>query len=72
MLESRNLSLGPTTYLESSEKAGTVIWQSIAAGTTVSEHTKVYLQVSTGPAETPAPTPSPTPTPRPASGSDLG
>ena len=64
-VENANLSLGPTTYLESDEDAGTVIWQSVPAYTTVNEHTKVYLQVSTGPAETPTPTPEPTRTPAP-------
>ncbi|MBR1496206.1 MAG: Stk1 family PASTA domain-containing Ser/Thr kinase [Oscillospiraceae bacterium] len=81
-VEGANLSLGPTTYLESSEKAGTVIWQSVQAHTTVNEHTKIYLQVSTGPAVTPSPSPSPSPSPtptpaptsapRPVSDSNLG
>ena len=77
-VEGVNLSLGPTTYLESSERAGTVIWQSVAANTTVNEHTKIYLQVSTGPAATPRPSPSPSASPSPSpsrtpsTDSDLG
>ena len=54
-IESLNLSVGTVTMVESEETVGTVIWQSIPAYTTVNEHTKVYLQVSSGPKETPKP-----------------
>ena len=52
-LEEANLSLGTITPMESEMQVGTVIWQSVKAYTTVNEHTKVYLQVSSGPKQTP-------------------
>lgn len=55
------LSLIAVTGVEDEAAPGIVIAQNIAAGTEVEEHTKVYLQVSTGPKETPTPTPTPTP-----------
>ncbi|MCD8390153.1 MAG: Stk1 family PASTA domain-containing Ser/Thr kinase [Oscillospiraceae bacterium] len=55
-VEEAGLSLGNITYVESEMPEGTVIWQSITAYTTVEEHDKIYLQVSSGPAETAAPT----------------
>ena len=61
-LENANLSVGTVTYVESDMRAGTVIWQSVTAYTTVNEHTKVYLQVSSGPKETPPPEETPAPT----------
>ena len=60
-IEEANLSLGTVTFVESEMQAGTVIWQSVEAYTTVDEHTKVYLQVSNGPKATPTPEPSETP-----------
>lgn len=61
-IESANLTLGTVTLVESELPAGTVIWQSVQAYTTVEEHTMVYLQVSSGPKETPPPeTEAPTP-----------
>ena len=63
-IESANLSLGTVTYVESDMIVGTVIWQSVEANSTVNEHTKVYLQVSSGPKETEPPD-TPTPTPEP-------
>jgi len=54
-IEQANLSLGTVTLVESDDQVGTVIWQSVPAYTTVNEHTKVYLQVSSGPKETPPP-----------------
>ena len=54
-IEQANLSLGTVTLVESDDQVGTVIWQSVPAYTTVTEHTKVYLQVSSGPKETPPP-----------------
>ena len=50
-VESSNLTLGTITYVDDDMPAGTVIWQSIPAYTTVNEHDKVYLQVSNGPKE---------------------
>ena len=81
-LESANLSVGTISPVDSEMQAGTVVWQSVQAYTTVNEHTKVYLQVSSGPKETeppqdspspspspiPTPTPTPTPSPSPAPG----
>ncbi len=52
-VESSKLTLGTITYVDDDMPAGTVIWQSIPAYTTVNEHDKVYLQVSNGPKETP-------------------
>ena len=62
-IEQANLSFGTVTYVESERAIGTVIWQSVPAFSTVNEHYKVYIQVSTGPRETPTPTPAPTPEP---------
>ena len=56
-LESTGLSYGEPTYLHSEYDVGTVIRQSIDAYEDVSEHTRIYLWVSSGPAETPEPTP---------------
>ena len=65
-IESANLTLGTVTFVDSSMQVGTVIWQSVQPNTTVNEHTKVYLQVSSGPKETEPPeTPTPTPTEEP-------
>lgn len=50
-IESSRLTLGTITYVDDEMPAGTVIWQSIPAYTTVNEHDKVYLQVSNGPKE---------------------
>lgn len=60
-IEANNLSVGKITYIESEKPAGTVIWQNLDPYTTVEEHTKIYLQISTGPKETePAETETPT------------
>ena len=66
-IEAANLSLGTVTFVDSDMAIGTVVWQTPAAFTTVNEHTKVYLQVSSGPKETPPPetTAPPEPTPAP-------
>ena len=66
-IEAANLSLGTATFVDSEMAVGTVVWQTPAAYTTVNEHTKVYLQISSGPKvteppETSAP-PEETPTP---------
>lgn len=58
-IEGSNLSLGTITLVESEMQVGTVIWQSVQAYTTVNEHTKVYLQVSSGPKETEPPETTP-------------
>ena len=50
-LTERGLELGTVTQVESDYPANTVIWQSTAQGTMVDPGTKIYLQVSTGPAE---------------------
>lgn len=54
-IESANLALGSITPVESEMAEGTVIWQSVDAFTMVDEHTRVYLQVSSGPKETEPP-----------------
>ncbi len=59
-LESDGLTLG-TIYRETNDApAGTVFRQSTAAGTAIAEFSKMYLWVSTGPAET-APPEAPAP-----------
>ena len=52
-IEACNLAQGTISYVDSNQPAGTVIWQSVDAYTTVEEHTKVYLQVSNGPKQEP-------------------
>jgi len=52
-IESSKLVVGSISYVDDDRPAGTVIWQSIPAYTTVNEHDKVYLQVSNGPKEEP-------------------
>ena len=72
-IEQAGLTLGTVTEVESDKKIGTVIWQSVKAGDSVTEHTKIYLQISSGPkktddpktSEAPIPTQTPTPTPVP-------
>ena len=65
-IEAANLSLGTVTFVESDMAVGTVFWQKPDAYTTVNEHTKVYLQISSGPKETEPPETSPPPTDAPA------
>ncbi len=48
-IESARLSYGDTEYVVSDYEAGTVIGQEPAAFTQAEEHTKIYLQVSSGP-----------------------
>lgn len=66
-IEQANLSIGTVTFVESDMAVGTVFWQKPDAYTMVNEHTKVYLQVSSGPKETEPPetpaTPEATPEP---------
>ena len=50
-LESAGLSYGGSDRLTSDVDAGTVIGQSADAFTEVEEHTKIFLKISTGPAE---------------------
>ena len=61
ILLSNNLVYADTTYIESEQEEGTVIRQSIDAYEEVEERTRIYIWVSTGPAETPEPTPTDTP-----------
>ena len=63
LINSSNLVYADSTYIESDQEKGTVIRQSIAAYEEVEERTRIYIWVSTGPAETPEPTPSPIPEP---------
>lgn len=55
ILHSNNLVYADTTFIESDQEKGTVIRQSINAYEDVPERTRIYIWVSTGPAETPAP-----------------
>jgi len=52
-IESCKLVVGTISYVDDDRPAGTVIWQSVPAYTTVNEHDKVYLQISNGPKEVP-------------------
>ena len=47
-IEGSNLSVGSVTAVDSEFEAGTVVWQSRSAGESVEEHTKIYIQVSSG------------------------
>ncbi|MGI6029431.1 MAG: Stk1 family PASTA domain-containing Ser/Thr kinase [Candidatus Heteroscillospira sp.] len=59
-LNERGLELGTVTPVESDYPENTIIWQSTPQGTMVDPGTKIYLQVSTGPAEeSPEPDSSP-------------
>jgi len=58
-IESLNLTVGTITRESSSAPAGTVVWQNVEAYTEVSEHTAIYLRISTGPAATENPEESP-------------
>ncbi|MGE4352637.1 MAG: Stk1 family PASTA domain-containing Ser/Thr kinase [Oscillospiraceae bacterium] len=59
-LTDRGLDVGTITEVESDYPKNTIIWQSTPQGTSVDPGTKIYLQVSTGPAEvTPSPSESP-------------
>lgn len=53
-IESSNLVVGNVDYAPDDMPAGTVVWQSIPAYTTVNERDKVYILVSEGPKEEPA------------------
>jgi serine/threonine-protein kinase len=62
-LNERGLVLGTVSEVESDYRKGAVIWQSQPQGTPVEPGTRIYLQVSLGPAEKPSPSPSPSPSP---------
>ena len=47
-IEGSKLSVGSVTTVDSELEAGTVVWQSRSAGETVEEHTKIYIQISSG------------------------
>ena len=47
-IESSRLSVGSVTAVDSELEAGTVVWQSRSAGESVEEHTKIYIQISSG------------------------
>ena len=55
-----NLTLGSITEVEDDAERGTVIFQSTAPGTSIPEHTKINLNISSGPAETAPPEIEPT------------
>ncbi len=57
-LESSNLTLGSVSTIENELPVGTVVWQSITAYTEVDEHTKVFIQVSSGPKPEPSEAPA--------------
>ena len=47
-IEGSKLSVGSVTAVDSEFEAGTVVWQSRSAGESVEEHTKIYIQISSG------------------------
>ena len=47
-IEGSNLSVGSVTVVDSELEEGTVVWQSRSAGESVEEHTKIYIQISSG------------------------
>lgn len=47
-IEGSSLSVGSVTVVDSELEAGTVVWQSRSAGESVEEHTKIYIQISSG------------------------
>ena len=47
-IESSKLSVGSIETVDSEYEAGTVIWQSLEAGKSVTEHTKISIQISSG------------------------
>ena len=47
-IESSKLSVGTIESVDSEYEAGTVIWQSRDAGKSVTAHTKISLQISSG------------------------
>ena len=48
-LESNRLVLGSVSTVPHAMPAGTVVWQSVDEGVEVEEHTKIFLQISSGP-----------------------
>ena len=50
-IESMNLTLGTISEVEDDAERGTVIFQSTAPGTSIPEHTKINLNISSGPSE---------------------
>lgn len=47
-IENSALSVGTISVVDSEFEEGTVIWQSREAGESIAEHTKIYLQISSG------------------------
>ena len=47
-IESSKLSVGSIETVDSEYEAGTVIWQSLEAGKSVTAHTKISIQISSG------------------------
>ena len=54
-IEAMNLTVGTITEVEDDAEKGTVIFQSTAPGTSIPEHTKINLNISSGPVETAPP-----------------
>ncbi|MCM1149403.1 MAG: Stk1 family PASTA domain-containing Ser/Thr kinase [Butyricicoccus sp.] len=48
-LEDRRLVFGGSTTVDNDMPAGTVVWQSVTPYEQIDEHTKVYIQISSGP-----------------------
>ena len=63
-LEGNRLVLGSVTTVPHAMPAGTVVWQSVDEGVEIEEHTKIFLQISSGPSSPNTPnTPQPSDTP---------
>ena len=58
-LEALNLTVGSISEVEDDAERGTVIFQSTAPGTSIPEHSKINLNISSGPTETPPPEEAP-------------
>lgn len=66
MIEAYRLTLVSVSEVyNDNAPVGTVVSQNVEAGTEISLHSKIYLQISLGPETTPTPVPTPEPTPEP-------
>jgi len=68
VLKNVSLSLGSVTLVESEKAAGKIVYQSIAANSTVEEGTVIDVQVSKEKEEIPEPDPQPSTDPEPDAG----
>jgi serine/threonine-protein kinase len=71
-IEAMNLTVGFITEVEDDAEKGTVIFQSTAPGTSIPEHTKINLNISSGPVETAPPETEPPEGPTGEPGDETG